>query len=88
IRGQSSGKTFKIGHEQDNDALHYVEVVFDPLNQTNEAHIHGINDRTIYADIDTGAVGMPLEESEEEVDNEDDDDFMYIDGIIDYTKKS
>ncbi|XP_063418553.1 uncharacterized protein LOC134701344 [Mytilus trossulus] len=88
MRGQFSGKTFKVGHEQDNDALHYVDVVFDPINQTNEAHIHGINDRTIYADIDTGAVGMPLEESEEEVDNEDDDDFMYIVGIIDYTKKS
>ncbi|CAC5420421.1 unnamed protein product [Mytilus coruscus] len=88
MNGQFSERTFNIGHEQDNEALHYVEVVFDPLNQTNKAHIHGINDRTIYADIDTGAVGMPLAESEEEGDNEDDDDFMYIDGIIDYTKKS
>ncbi|CAC5420413.1 unnamed protein product [Mytilus coruscus] len=86
--GKFSARTFNIGHEQDNEALHYVDVVFDPLNPINEAHIHGINDRTIYADIDTGAVGMPLEESEEEEDEDDDDDFMYIDGIIDYTKKS
>lgn len=55
------------------------------MNPTNEAEIRGINDRTIYADIDTGAVGVPLEESAE---SDDDDDFMYIEGIIDYTKKS
>ncbi|CAC5411483.1 PVRL1 [Mytilus coruscus] len=88
MNGQFSERIFNRGHEQDNEALHYVEVVFDPLNHTNEAHIHGINDRTIYADIDTGAVGMPLEESDEENNEDDDDDFMYIDGIIDYTKKS
>lgn len=57
------------------------------MNPTNEAEIHGINDRTIYADIDTGAVGVPLEESAES-DDDDDDDFMYIEGIIDYTQKS
>lgn len=39
----------------------------------------------MYADIDTGAVGVPLEES---AGSDDDDDFMYIEGIIDYTKKT
>lgn len=71
--------------------MHYVEVVFNPLYPTKEARIHGINDRTIYADIETGVVGVPQDESDKEDDdkNEDDnDDFMYIDGIIDYTKKS
>lgn len=61
------------------------------MNPTKESHIHGINDRTIYSDIETGVVGVPLDESDTDDDdkNEDDeDDFMYIDGIIDYKKKS
>ncbi|XP_063418514.1 neural cell adhesion molecule 2-like [Mytilus trossulus] len=87
----SNERTFKIAHEQYNGALHYVEVVVDPLDPTKEVRIHGTNDRTIYADIETGVVGVPLNEidrDDDDTDEDDDDDFMYIDGIIDYTKKS
>lgn len=63
--------------------MNYAEMVFDDRSPCQEGVIHGSADRTIYADIDITAVGTQLPDIDEE---DDDDDFMSIDGIVDYRK--
>ncbi|CAC5383214.1 unnamed protein product [Mytilus coruscus] len=86
---QRSAGIDSIVETQDIHDLNYVEVAFGPSNSNNTSFIHGINDRTIYSDIDTTAF---FESSQETQDNSSrdssEDDFMYVDGIVHYTKRS
>ncbi|CAG2197250.1 unnamed protein product [Mytilus edulis] len=74
---------------QENQSMNYAEVVFDGRSSSQGIVIRGINDRNIYADIDITAVGTQLPENiqaETFGEDDDDDDFMYIDEIVDYRK--
>ncbi|CAG2195790.1 unnamed protein product [Mytilus edulis] len=74
---------------QGNQSMNYAEVVFDGRSSSQGIVIRGINDRNIYADIDITAVGTQLPENiqaETVGEDDDDDDFMYIDEIVDYRK--
>jgi hypothetical protein len=48
------------------DGLHYAEVVFNPLPNGSKFIIHGVEDKTIYAEVDTTQKIDPLPESDEE----------------------
>ena len=49
-----------------NDGLQYAEVVFHPLPNGSKFIIHDLEDKTIYAEIDTTLKIDPLPESDEE----------------------
>lgn len=69
--------------------LNYVEIAFGPSASNNTSIIHGINDRTIYSEIDTNAFyESPQETQDNSSRDSSEDDFMYVDGIVHYTKRS
>ena len=48
------------------DGLKYAEVVFNPLPNGSKFIIHGVEDKTIYAEVDTTQKIDPLPESDDE----------------------
>ena len=48
------------------DGLRYAEVVFNPLPNGSKYVIHGLEDKTIYAEVDTTQNIDPLPESDDE----------------------
>ena len=48
------------------DGLCYAEVVFNPLPNGSKCIIHGVEDNSIYAEVDTTQKIDPLPESDEE----------------------
>jgi hypothetical protein len=48
------------------DGLQYAEVVFNPIPNGSKFIIHGLEDKTIYAKVDTTQKIDPLPESDEE----------------------
>jgi leucyl-tRNA synthetase len=48
------------------DGLQYAELVFNPLPNGSKFIIHRLEDKTIYAEVDTTEKIDPLPESDEE----------------------
>ena len=48
------------------NGLQYAEVVFNPLPNGSKFIIHGVEDKTIYAEVDTTQKIDPLPESDDE----------------------
>jgi hypothetical protein len=48
------------------DGLQYADVVFNTLPNDSRFIIHGHNDKTMYAEVDTTQKIYPLPESDEE----------------------
>ncbi|XP_071148145.1 uncharacterized protein [Mytilus edulis] len=65
--------------------LHYVEVVFETKHNTEETVIHGLEERSIYSDIDHLAKAVALPSSSE---SESEDDFVYVEGIQNFSRKT
>ncbi|KAL3887530.1 hypothetical protein ACJMK2_027470, partial [Sinanodonta woodiana] len=54
-------------HLVNKDGLQYAAVIFGPLStRAGKPVIHGVEDHTVYADIDYGKNGKPLPDSDEE----------------------
>ncbi|CAC5361915.1 unnamed protein product [Mytilus coruscus] len=65
--------------------LNYADVVFQPSSQ-NEVRIIGLEDRTVYADVDTSFAAAFLPEKQSETSSSE-DDFIYVDGIENFIDK-
>lgn len=65
--------------------LNYADVVFQPTSR-NEVRIIGLEDRTVYADVDTYGAGALLPETRSETSSSE-DDFVYVDGIENFIEK-
>jgi hypothetical protein len=52
------------------NGLQYAEVVFNPLPNGSKFIIHGVEDKTIYAEVATTQKIDPLPESDEDKGNE------------------
>ena len=52
------------------NGLQYAEVVFNPLPNGSKFIIHGVEDKTIYAEVDTTQKIDSLPESDEDKGNE------------------
>lgn len=67
----------------DSSTLNYVEVVFDPAEHKNKFHIHGVENRTPYADIDFSWTADPWTSSDEESlsSHEDNNDFVSLEDV-------
>ncbi|CAC5380201.1 unnamed protein product [Mytilus coruscus] len=66
--------------------LNYSEIVFEERQSSSPLVIHGIDERTIYSDIVVGAQlsnQLPNNDSS----SESEDDFIYVDGIENYTER-
>jgi hypothetical protein len=48
------------------NGLQYAELVFNPLPNGSKFIIHGVEDKTIYAEVDTTQNIDPLPESDDE----------------------
>jgi hypothetical protein len=72
---------------QNND-LNYSELVFSP-SACSRFIIHGMENKTIYSEVDLSIRVSPLQSSDEEnnIDSEDDDDFMSVEDIQKYIKR-
>ena len=72
---------------QNND-LNYSELVFSP-SACSRFIIHGMENKTIYSEVDLSIRVSPLQSSDEEnnIDSEDDDDFMSVADIQKYIKR-
>lgn len=79
-----SNISINIFFSQEN-RLNYADVVFQPTSQ-NEVRIIGLEDRTVYADVDTYGAGSLLPETRSETSSSE-DDFVYVDGIENFIEK-
>jgi len=72
---------------QNND-LNYSELVFSP-SACSRFIIHGMENKTIYSEVDLSIRVNPLQSLEEEnnIDSDDDDDFMSVEDIQKYIKR-
>jgi len=72
---------------QNND-LNYSELVFSP-SACSRFIIHGMENKTIYSEVDLSIRVSPLQSSDEEnnIDSDDDDDFMSVEDIQKYVKR-
>ena len=72
---------------QNND-LNYSELVFSP-SACSRFIIHGMENKTIYSEVDLSIRVSPLQSSDEEnnIDSEDDDDFMSVEDIQKYIRR-
>lgn len=65
--------------------MNYADVVFQPSSSQNEIRIIGLENMTVYADVDTSVhVGLPDIQSDT---SSSDDDFVYIEGIQNFIEK-
>jgi hypothetical protein len=71
-----------------NKDLNYSELVFSP-SACSRFIIHGMENKTIYSEVDLSIRVSPLQSSDEEnnIDSEDDDDFMSVEDIQKYMKR-
>jgi hypothetical protein len=71
-----------------NKDLNYSELVFSP-SACSRFIIHGMENKTIYSEVDLSIRVSPLQSSDEEnnIDSEDDDDFMSVEDIQKYIKR-
>ena len=70
-----------------NKDLNYSELVFSP-SACSRFIIHGMENKTIYSEVDLSIRVSPLQSSDEEnnIDSDDDDDFMSVEDIQKYMK--
>ncbi|CAC5380192.1 unnamed protein product [Mytilus coruscus] len=66
--------------------MNYAEIVFDDQQLPCPVIIHGIDDKTIYSDIVVGAQ-LPNLLSTNDSSSESEDDFIYVEGIENYTER-
>lgn len=66
--------------------LNYAEIEFENRQLPCPVIIHGIGDKTIYSDIVVGAQ-LSNRLSTTESSSESEDDFIYVDGIENYTER-
>lgn len=66
--------------------LNYAEIVFENRQLSCPVIIHGIDNKTIYSDI-VVRTQLPNLLSTTESSSESEDDFIYVDGIENYTEK-
>ncbi|CAG2232728.1 CADM4 [Mytilus edulis] len=66
--------------------LNYADVVFQPSASQEPVRIIGLENRTVYADVDTSQVAIGRPENRSDTSSSD-DDFVYIDGIENYIEK-
>ncbi|XP_052103130.1 synaptogenesis protein syg-2-like [Mytilus californianus] len=66
--------------------LNYAEIVFEDRQLPGPVIIHGIDDKTIYSDIVIGDQ-FPNLLSTNDSSSESEDDFIYVDGIENYTER-
>ena len=71
-----------------NKDLNYSELVFSP-SACSRFIIHGMENKTIYSEVDLSIRVSPLQSSDEEnnIDSDDDDDFMSVEDIQKYIKR-
>jgi hypothetical protein len=71
-----------------NNVLNYSELVFSP-SACSRFIIHGMENKTIYSEVDLSIRVSPLQSSDEEnnIDSEDDDDFMSVEDIQKYIRR-
>ncbi|XP_052103119.1 uncharacterized protein LOC127736596 isoform X2 [Mytilus californianus] len=71
-----------------NPNLNYAELVFEAAGPSTETHsrsiIHGAEDRTLYSEIDL----LRRASARPSTNGSDDDDFMYVDGIENFSRKN
>lgn len=66
---ETAGKCHFMNEKDDKrnkDGLYYADLVFNPLPNGSTFIIRGLDDRTIYAEVDTTQVIAPLPESDDE----------------------
>lgn len=66
--------------------LNYADIVFEDRQLPSSVIIHGIDNKTIYTDI---IVGTQPQNRLSTIDSssESEDDFIYVDGIENYTER-
>ncbi|CAC5394947.1 unnamed protein product [Mytilus coruscus] len=87
----SSENTDTLSHNMEEinqsmeNRLNYADVVFQQTSR-NELRIIGLEDRTVYADVDTSVAAALLPETRCETSSSE-DDFVYVDGIENFIEK-
>ncbi|XP_071148042.1 kin of IRRE-like protein 1 [Mytilus edulis] len=66
--------------------LNYADVMFEPSGSQDPARIIGLDDRTVYADVDI-SLGAQCPSGRQSNTSSSEDDFVYIDGIENYIEK-
>lgn len=66
--------------------MNYADVVFEPSSAQQAARIIGLEDRTVYADVDVSLVALFSPETRSDTSSSE-DDFVYVEGIENYIEK-
>ncbi|CAC5368471.1 unnamed protein product [Mytilus coruscus] len=75
----------ETGHSLDVH-LNYADVVFQPSSSQDEVRIIGLENRTVYADVDTAGFSRSIPDIQSDTSSSE-DDFVYVQGIENYIEK-